>query len=161
LATYNSTSNSRWKTVKRIDFLKCPDLVPEAHGCYVVRNLTAILYVGSTINLRARLYSGHEKSAQWRSADCLIKFKESLKYAEELMTEARLIRRLRPIQNKQGNPSAGRKFEGSNIQCGFHVEWNIPISAMTMSQYADYLFHLETLRMMRRFRLRHLAKKAS
>lgn len=103
---------------------------------------TTVLYVGSTTNLRERLKRGHA-NAEWQSHQCCIKYKESVKYGEHLMTEARLIRRLKPIYNKRGHGG----HHSLPAHGTYRFKATVVIAEMTQSEYADYLCDLEVLKM--------------
>jgi excinuclease UvrABC nuclease subunit len=98
---------SKWKRISSTEEL------PESAGCYVVSDGVKTYYVGRTTNLYNRLNFGHcvgvspkgLASKSWGQIDGgRLSIRESSRYAEELMIEAQLIRRLRPIFNVSGNP---------------------------------------------------------
>lgn len=95
-----------------IDFLEAKEKLPTIPCCYVLYFNGAMKYIGSTNNLRNR-FSGHsirygywnEIITPWGDFDIPVtitmKYKESRRYGDWLMTEARLIRRLQPQFNSK------------------------------------------------------------
>lgn len=88
----------RWVSFKRTDFL------PECPCCYAIYISGKLVYVGSTTNLKARIRA-HNCSSFWfysaHSSRIKIKARMPEKYGDWLMSEARLIRRLKPINSKR------------------------------------------------------------
>jgi excinuclease UvrABC nuclease subunit len=72
--------------------------LPEYSCCYCIFSGNGeLLYVGQTLNLKARFYS-HRASKSFPD-DAYIKIRCGDKYGDWAMREARLIRRLRPPLN--------------------------------------------------------------
>ena len=121
---------SRWKSVIISDFsVGWYKLLPEVAACYAIyKNSGELVYIGSTKNLSERM-AGHRHggpNGKPRSSmkisemrQMVIKYKTSKRYGEWLMTEARLIRRLKPPLNFNGRPrkSVGRPRCG-NVHTG-------------------------------------------
>jgi excinuclease UvrABC nuclease subunit len=85
--------------------------MPEGPGCYVVYVDGMPSYVGQSVRVRERLWRGHRINYSYGShihtpwglfREVAFKVKPSRAYGDWLMTEARLIRRLRPRFNRQG-----------------------------------------------------------
>lgn len=91
----------RWKRVSIYDVRDREDASAEWR----------IIYIGSTSNLRARM-AGHRNGGKvgahcntpGRESNWLVrvKYSENRRFGENLMREARLIRRVSPIFNKRG-----------------------------------------------------------
>lgn len=96
--------SSLFRKSKKLRWYAC-DLVwgdvPSIPCCYVFLNRAGkAIYVGSTHNLNLRL-AQHRRVIQLSAAAYIVKYRPSKKFGDWLMLEARLIRRLRPILNKQ------------------------------------------------------------
>lgn len=79
------------------------DSVPELPAVYVVYFSSGGLYIGSTTNLKKRIY-GHcifKRAAFQLDYVVQIKYKICIKYGCWLMLEARLIRKLMPKLNRR------------------------------------------------------------
>lgn len=92
--------------------------IPPIACCYVLIFDRTFVYVGQTINLKQRImqhmfrYRRPQNTllTPWGEAKTLsIKYKPSRVYGDWLMTEARLIKRLRPVLNITGSGSLIRK----------------------------------------------------
>jgi excinuclease UvrABC nuclease subunit len=113
--------------------------IPAVPGCYIVCAPGAPLYVGSTINLFSRLTMGHRveifgtklRSKSFGNIIATVKVKPSFRYGEELMTEVRLIRRLRPKLNKARKPP---RF----LPMQLVIEWKT-FEEMEPNEKLDYL----------------------
>lgn len=93
-----------------VDFLKHRRSLPYVACCYALYFDGELKYIGSTNNLRNR-FSGHairygygkDLITPWadfpHTVRITLKFKESRRYGDWLMIEARLIRRLQPAFN--------------------------------------------------------------
>jgi hypothetical protein len=106
---------SRWTTVSIYDVRDMP-VTAVVYAIYIRdrERYSApwrLIYVGSTGNMRARM-SGHRSSGKVgthcnppdRDSEWLVwvKYSENRRYGENLMREARLLRRLSPIYNERG-----------------------------------------------------------
>lgn len=97
---------SRWSRVDPANISSLPT-VACVYAIYINGNL---VYVGQTVNLRARFrehgfeysYANDVVTPWGRSRDVFAKFSVSPKYGEWAMRELRLIRRLRPRGNSRG-----------------------------------------------------------
>lgn len=71
--------------------------------CYTFSVGGVVVYVGSTINFRSRLYSHRSGLLARIGADTVsVKIHRGHRYGDWLMREARLIKRLRPANNVVG-----------------------------------------------------------
>src|SRR5690242_8942280 len=69
-------------------------------GVYAIFQADRLLYIGSSINIRSRIWA-HLATARFIGVKGLsVKYKKSQRYGDWLMTEARLLKRLRPRLNK-------------------------------------------------------------
>jgi excinuclease UvrABC nuclease subunit len=93
-----------------------PRRTSQGAGCYAFFMNDRLVYVGSSQNLQRRLmdyliapsYSSGI-STPWGFCDRVeVRWKESRRYGDWLMWEARLIKRLRPPMNTLGN---GRRWD--------------------------------------------------
>jgi excinuclease UvrABC nuclease subunit len=95
----------KWKRVRVKDRYE----LPVGPGVYVFLRGRRVLYVGiSSQSVYHRVCRGHfgtsGKGSSLKDSDW-IAFSQSLKYGEELMREARLIRHLQPSWNQRGKQS--------------------------------------------------------
>ena len=98
-------------------------LVPRSPGTYVIFADGVPVYVGSTTNLRSRLFAGHQINFSRYSAyfdtpwgqfrDVGIAYRPSKRFGDWAMVELRLIRRLQPKFNCWG--SVKRRRESRRI----------------------------------------------
>jgi excinuclease UvrABC nuclease subunit len=98
---------SRWVEIDPIE-----GKIPKAPACYVLIFDESKTYVGSTTNLKKRLlnhgvdyarYSHCIKTENWGYFKTVrMKYKPSVRHGDWLMTEARLIKRLKPNLNVNG-----------------------------------------------------------
>lgn len=87
--------------------------LPHGAGCYAIFSSPTLLYIGQSQRVRARLLNGHKLAharggrvvTPWgRREHVEVRVRRSRRYGEELMREARLIRRLKPLRNTQYIP---------------------------------------------------------
>jgi hypothetical protein len=108
--------SKRWQKFDPTARWDCRD----APGCYVIYRGGVIVYVGQSESIRRRLtdyrfqnrpgaddmFSGHTRTpwGEWRWAEGKITGKVfyARKFGEQLMVEARLIRRIKPLLNRRG-----------------------------------------------------------
>jgi predicted GIY-YIG superfamily endonuclease len=85
-----------------------PNSLPPCAACYVLSLDETVIYVGQTLNLRARFYSHRIQSvaesqyeSAWGQLDgrLVLRAKFGDKYGDWAMREARLIFRLQPMFN--------------------------------------------------------------
>lgn len=118
--THRTTAPFAWRIVQR-------GAIPSGPGVYAVYVRGELVYVGSSSDLRSRArlyfrkarpvlnYDEHDDRPPFETPwghrhdgrDVVVKVKASRRYADWLMIEARLIRRLRPCYNAA---HAGRSY---------------------------------------------------
>lgn len=90
---------SRWRGVIS------PELLPAVSGVYAVYEGQILMYLGSTVNLRTRLFIHRQTNSKLGrlvdSGKATIKYRPSFKYGDWAMVELRLINRLKPVLNKK------------------------------------------------------------
>jgi len=94
-----------------------PELLPASGGCYAISFGGQLMYIGQTYNLRQRLRSHRIAwryitvprselivTSRWGifPTPAGVKVRFSRRYGDSLMYEARLIRRLCPVLNRDG-----------------------------------------------------------
>jgi excinuclease UvrABC nuclease subunit len=84
--------------------------VPYVPGVYVVYGKNRrVQYVGSSVNLHLRLYAHKQSHSSVgklvNDRNCPVKYRPCVRFGDWLMVELRLIKRLRPPLNQQGNRS--------------------------------------------------------
>jgi len=94
---------------KSLDLFRDSYKIPLVSCVYAFYFNGELVYIGSTINLKARLISYRFRiqfgklMTKWGIFDIdtkvIVKYRVSVKYAEWLMVEARLIKRLQPKYN--------------------------------------------------------------
>jgi hypothetical protein len=114
LAISAGREGGRWRYANAIQ-----SNIPFDPGVYVVFAHGRPIYIGSASRLRARILNGHRVKSMgfsgwlqtpWgdfqvdKSDGFHIRFSTSRKYGDWAMRELRLIRRLRPAQNKNHKP---------------------------------------------------------
>ena len=115
-----------WRVLETIN------MVPESSGCYAIYVGGVLAYIGSSCNLRSRLMQhgfrmvrNRKKSPpRWGdNAALTVKICLSRRYGDWLMREARLIRRLKPRDNKSARefksipPPNDRFLHGVLVTC--------------------------------------------
>lgn len=80
---------------------KKPCNLPPFPCCYALVHDGLVVYVGQTLNLRARFYA-HTLPKGIGAGSLVLKAKFGEKYGDWAMREARLINRLRPKYNIRG-----------------------------------------------------------
>lgn len=97
------------------------NLIPSIPGCYAIYVDDELAYIGSSVNIRARLIGkSYEKdryghglgrlndrgrfATPWGDAKLIVvKYRPSFRFGDWAMIELRMIRRLAPKHNKQGS----------------------------------------------------------
>lgn len=113
---YMDKRGTRWQTFDPSDFRS----VEAKAGCYAIYVEARLVYVGQSENVRRRIkgyrcenwagrddhFDGYTDSpwgnARWRYGGLTAKVRYAARFGEQLMTEARLIYRLRPSFNRRG-----------------------------------------------------------
>ena len=113
---YMNKRGSRWEEFDPTD----PRTIKASAGCYVIYFGDQIVYVGQSENVKRRIsgyrcvnrcgeddpFDGYTSSpwgdAHWRDGGLRGKVRYAARFGEQLMTEARLIYRIRPPFNRRG-----------------------------------------------------------
>lgn len=113
---YMDKRGTRWESFDPTD----PHTIEARPGCYVIYLGGRLVYVGQSENVKRRIKGyrcvnrrgaedmrdGHTNSpwgpAHWRDGGLRGKVRNAARFGEQLMTEARLIYRIRPPFNRRG-----------------------------------------------------------